>query len=86
MLEGGGVKTRRGGGAPGKFIANISCCCCFLCFKNGGLYLIFLWVSSLTKGDVTRDDSQRRFVAQRSVATLFLIVTTLFEHCNAVLR
>ena len=28
------------------------------------------------KGDVTRDDSQRRFLAQHSVATLF-------QHCNA---
>ena len=41
---------------------------------------------SHSKGDVTRDDSQRRFLAQHSVATLFRIVTTLFQHCNVVLR
>ena len=41
---------------------------------------------SRNKGDVTRDDSQRRFLAQHSVATLFRIVTTSFQHCNAVLR
>ena len=29
---------------------------------------------------------QRRFLAQHSVATLFRRVTTLFQHCNAVLR
>ena len=39
----------------------------------------------LFKGDVTRDDSQRRFLAQHSVATLFRIVTTLFQRGNAVL-
>ena len=41
---------------------------------------------SHSKGDVTRDDLQRRFLAQHSVATLFRIVTTLFQHCNVVLR
>ena len=35
--------------------------------------------------DVTRDDWKRRFLAQHSVATLFQIVTTLFQHCSAVL-
>ena len=30
----------------------------------------------ISKGDVTRDDSQRRFLAQHSVATLFRIVTS----------
>ena len=37
--------------------------------------------------DVTRDDSQRRFLAQHCcdiVATLFRIVTTLFQHCNSM--
>ena len=38
------------------------------------------------KADVARDDSQRRFLAQNSVATLFRIVTTLFQHCNAVIN
>ena len=37
------------------------------------------------EGDVTRDYSQRRFLAQHSVATLFRMVTTLFQHCNVVL-
>ena len=38
-----------------------------------------------SKGDVTRDNSRRRFLAQYSVAkTLFRIVTTLFQHCNDV--
>ena len=37
------------------------------------------------KGDDIRDDSQRRFFGQRSVATLFRTVTTLLQHCNAVL-
>ena len=36
--------------------------------------------------DVTRDDSQRRFLAQHSIATLFRTVTTLSQHCSAVLR
>ena len=43
-----------------------------------------------TKGDVTRDDSQRRFssATQRCniIATLFQMVATLCQHCNAVLR
>ena len=42
-----------------------------------------------SKGDVTRDDSQRRFLAQPSVASLLrhcFMVATLFQHCNAVLR
>ena len=37
--------------------------------------------------DVTRDDSQRRFLAQHCydiVATLFRVVTTLFQHCNSM--
>ena len=38
------------------------------------------------KPDVTRDDSQRRFLAQHSVAKLFRIVATLFRHCNAVIN
>ena len=37
------------------------------------------------KGDVTRDDSQRRFLVQHRVATLFQMVATLFQHCKAVL-
>ena len=32
------------------------------------------------KSDVTRDDSQRRFLAQHNVATLFRIAATLFQH------
>ena len=39
----------------------------------------------LIKGDDIRDDSQRRFFGQRSVATLFRTVTTLLQHCNGVL-
>ena len=44
------------------------------------------------KGDVTRDDSQHRFLARavtrhsNIVAILFRMVATLFQHCNAVLR
>ena len=38
------------------------------------------------KGDVSRDDSQRRFLAQHSIATLFRMATALVQHCNAVLR
>ena len=38
------------------------------------------------KDDVTRDNSEARQLAQQNVATLFRIVTTLFRHCNAVLR
>ena len=36
------------------------------------------------KDDVTRDDSQERFLAQHSVATLFRMVTKFFQHCYAV--
>ena len=38
------------------------------------------------RGDVNRNDSQRRFLEQHIVATLFQMVATLFQHCNAVLR
>ena len=55
----------------------------FVCkLKN----LIWLKYSCLKVLNVTRDDSQRRFLAQHSVAPLFRRVTTLFQHCNAVLR
>ena len=33
------------------------------------------------KGNVPQDDSQRRFLAQHRVATLFRMVATLFQHC-----
>ena len=36
--------------------------------------------------DVTRNDSQRRFLEQHIVVTLFQMVATLFQHCNAVLH
>ena len=39
----------------------------------------------LIKGDDTRDDSQRRFLGQHSIATLFRTITALLQHCNAVL-
>ena len=46
----------------------------------------------LTEGDVTLDDSQRQFLAQNRVArrcnilaTLFGMVTTLYQYCSAVL-
>ena len=43
------------------------------------------------KGDVTRNDSQRRFFDRATqrynvVATLLRMVATLLQHCNAVLR
>ena len=43
------------------------------------------------KGDVTRNDSQRRFFNSATQhynidATLFRMVATLLQHCNAVLR
>ena len=43
------------------------------------------------KGDVTRDDLQQRFLLSATqhcniVVMLFRIVTTLFQHCNPVLR
>ena len=43
----------------------------------------------IIKGDVTRDDLQRRFFNATHqfniVATLFRMVATLFQHCYAVL-
>ena len=39
-----------------------------------------------TKGDVTRDDSQRRFLAQQSVAMLKQLYNYSQQCCNAVLR
>ena len=33
------------------------------------------------KGNVPQDDSQRRFLGQHRVATLFRMVATLFQHC-----
>ena len=38
--------------------------------------------------NVTRDDSQRRFLTQHGgiVATLFRMVATLYQHCNYVLH
>ena len=38
-----------------------------------------LTCTPLNKGDVTRDDSQRRFLAEHSVATLFRIQPNLFN-------
>ena len=44
------------------------------------------------KGDITREDSQKRFLVQavprrcNIVAILFRMVATLFQHCNPVLR
>ena len=40
----------------------------------------------LSKGDVTRDDSQRRLLARHCVAMLQLFETTSQQCCNAVLR
>ena len=37
-------------------------------------------------GDVTRDDSQRRLLEQRDVATLVWIAATLFQRCNSLFR
>ena len=49
--------------------------------------------STLSKGDVTRDDSQRRFSAQHSVAMLELNVgtmlqpsETMWQQCCVVLK
>ena len=43
-----------------------------------------------SKGDFTRDDSQRLFFSARHhsniVAILFRMVATLFQHCYAVMR
>ena len=69
LAGGGGVKTRWGRGTWYIHSKYQLLLLLFFFFQKGGLYLIFLWVSCLTKGDVTRNDSQRRFVAQHSVAT-----------------
>ena len=47
-----------------------------------------------SKGDVTRDDSQQRFLAKHRVVALlrhcrsnrYNIAPTLLQHCNAVFR
>ena len=44
----------------------------------------FVWTGP--KGDVTRDDSQQRYLAQNGVATLLGHGVEWFQHCNAVLR
>ena len=36
--------------------------------------------------DVTRDNSQLRFLAQHSVTTLFQMAAILFQHLNPELR
>ena len=38
----------------------------------------------LIKGDVTQDDSQRRFLAQHSVATLLPHCFEWFQHCSNI--
>ena len=43
-------------------------------------------MTQLLYGDVTRDDSQRRFLAQHIVTTLFRMVTTLFQHSDQPLN
>ena len=52
-------------------------------FLSGVFVAVAVFVAS---GDVTRDDSQRRFLAQQSVATLFRMVAALSQHCSALLR
>ena len=37
-----------------------------------------------TKGDVTREDSQRRFLAQHSVATLLRHCFEWLQHCSNI--
>ena len=54
-------------------------------FPYSGGFLI-LDESKITLGDVTRDDSQRRSLAQHSVAMLEPFETMLQQCCNAVLR
>ena len=39
-----------------------------------------------TKGDVTQDDSQRRFLAQQNVATLLRRCFELLQHCSNIAR
>ena len=39
---------------------------------------------SLHKGDVTRDDSQRRFLAQHIVVTIRNKVETMLQRCTAL--
>ena len=71
--------------APVSFLfssINILCPKLNLCMR----YFLRSNVSSLFKGDVKRGDSQRRFLAQHSIATLFRVVTTFSQRCNAVLR
>ena len=60
---------------------------------KGALKLVTLPNLKVTrlKGDVTRNDSQGRFLAQCSqrcniVAILFRMIATLFQHCNAIWR
>ena len=37
-----------------------------------------------SEGDVTQDDSQRRFLAQHSVATLFRRCVEFLQHCSNI--
>ena len=37
-----------------------------------------------SQGDVTRDDSQQRFLAQHSVATLFRYCLEYLQHCSNI--
>ena len=50
----------------------------------------FTAVNRELKDDVTRDDSQQRFLARTQhysiVVALFRMVAALFQHCNVVLR
>ena len=39
-----------------------------------------------TKGDVTRDDSQRRFLAQQNVAKLLRRCFELLQNCSNIAR
>ena len=72
--------------APVSFLfssINILCAKLNLCMR----YFLRSNVSSLLNWcDVKPDNSQRRVLAQHSVATLFRLVTTFSQRCNAVLR
>ena len=54
--------------------------------KTSHFLVHFFDVHCTTKGDVTRDDSRRRFFAQHSVALLEQCCNHSKQRCNTVLR
>ena len=55
-------------------------CACVKFTRENEMY----WMEGCAKGDISRDDSQRRFLAQHSVATLLRHCFEWSQHCSNI--